>query len=226
MLLPICYIYLSIKIIFMQKQFILFVSVMLLAFSSIAQSDFSLPLIIKNDDGSSEFYDLKKGDKLVYQVKAGGSEYEFIVTLNDPGKNAIDFNYEMTNSNKTSGHVTISDSAKSRATKYVNFFRGGELNLTDACTVWLSGKNFSDMANKKTTITLDNGAPETFYIPKNDEVSTVVKIKGEDKKVGAFIINNAADGNGKKTMWIHDISTNSLIVKMDLGWSILLKEIR
>ncbi|MBL7702321.1 MAG: hypothetical protein JNM14_08720 [Ferruginibacter sp.] len=210
----------------MKKQFILFVSVMLLAFSGIAQSTFTLPLIIKNDDGSSEFYDLKKGDKLVYQVKAGGSEYEFIVTLNEPGKNALDFNYEMTNSNNTSGHITISDEAKGNATRYVNYFRGGELNLTDACTVWLSGKNFSDMPNKKTVMQLDNNAPETFYRPEKDEVSPVVKVKGEDKKLEGFIINNAADGTGKKTIWVHGISSNSLILKMDLGWSIVLKEIR
>lgn len=210
----------------MKKQLILFIFLMAFALGSIAQDSFTLPLIIKNDDGSSEFYDLKKGDKLVYQVKAGGSEYEFIVTLNDPGSNALDFNYEMTNANKTSGHVTISTQAKSDATKYVNFFRGGELNLTDACTVWLSGKNFSDMPGKKTIMTLDNGAPETFYRPEKDEVAPVVKIKGEDRKLEAFIINNAADGSGNKTMWINGISSNSLIVKMNLGWSIVLKEIR
>lgn len=210
----------------MQKQFILFVSAMLLTFVSIAQSSFTLPIIVKNDDGSSQFYDLKAGDQLVYQVNAGGNEYDFIVTLNDPGKNALDFNYEMTNSNNTSGHVTISGEAKSNATRYVNYFRGGDLNLTDACTVWLSGKNFSDMPNKKTTMTLDNGTPETFYRPEKDEVEPVVKVKGEDKKLEGFIINNAADGNGKKTMWIHGISSNSLILKMDLGWSIVLKEVR
>ena len=210
----------------MKKRLILFVSVMAFAFSSMAQSSFILPLIIKSDDGGSEFYDLKKGDKLVYQVNAGGSEYEFIVTLNEPGENALDFNYEMTNSSKTSGHVTISGNAKTDATKYVNYFRGGDLNLTDACTVWLSNKNFGDMSGKKTTMTIDNDAPETFYLPENDEVYPVVKIKGEDKKIGAFIINNAVDGSGNKTMWINDISSNSLIVKMDLGWSIVLKEIR
>lgn len=210
----------------MKKRFTFFISLMAFAFSSMAQSSIFLPMMIKNDDGSTESYDLKKGDKLVYQVNAGGSEYEFIVTLNDPGANALDFNYEMTNSNKTSGHVTISTKAKSEATKYVNFFRGGELKLTDACTVWLSGKNFSDMPDKKTTMTLDNGAAETFYRPEKDEVNPVVKIKGEDKKLDAFIINNAADGTGNKTMWINGISSNSLIVKMDLGWSIVLKEIR
>ncbi|MEO6541714.1 MAG: hypothetical protein ABIN74_12000 [Ferruginibacter sp.] len=210
----------------MKKQFILFISVMLVTLCSVAQSSFTLPLIVKNDDGSSVFYDLKKGDKLVYQVNAGGNEYEFIVTLNDPGENALDFNYEMTNSNKTSGHVTISGNAKNEAIKYVNYFRGGDLNLTDASAVWLSNKNFSDMPDRKTVMQLDNNTPETFYRPQNDDVSPVVKIKGEDKKLEAFIINNAADGNGKKTMWIHGISSNSLIIKMDMGWTIVLKEIR
>lgn len=210
----------------MKKQFILFAFLIAFASVSLAQSSIFLPMMIKNDDGSTESYEIKQGDKLVYQVKAGGNEYEFIVTINDPGTNAIDFNYEMTNSNKTSGHVTISTKARSEATRYVNFFRGGELKLTDACTVWLSGKNFSDMPDKKTTMTLDNGAPEIFYRPEKDEVNPVVKIKGADKKLDAFMINNAADGTGNKTMWINGISSNSLIVKMDLGWSIVLKEIR
>jgi hypothetical protein len=210
----------------MKKQFIVFISLMALAFGSLGQGSIYLPMMIKNDDGSTGSYDIQKGDKLVYQVKAGGNEYDFIVTINDEGEKGIDFNYEMTNANKTSGHVTISNQARSEATKYVNFFRGGELKLTDASTIWLSGKNFSDMPNKKTTMTLDNGVPETFYRPENDEVNPVVKIKGEDKKLDAFIINNGADGTGNKTMWINGISSNSLIVKMDLGWSIVLKEIK
>jgi hypothetical protein len=108
----------------------------------------------------------------------------------------------------------------------VNYFRGGELNLTDAITVWLSYKNFGDMPNKKTTMQIDNNNPETFYRPEKDEANLVVKIKGKDKKLDAFIINNAADGTGNKTMWINGISSNSLIVKMELGFSIQLMEIK
>jgi hypothetical protein len=210
----------------MKKQFILFVALLTFAISCMAQRSIFLPMMIKNDDGSTASYDIQKGDKLLYQVKAGGNEYDFIVTINSDDENGLDFNYEMTNSNKTSGHVVISNKARNEATKYVNFFRGGELKLTDASTIWLSGKNFSDMPNKKTTMTLDNGVPETFYRPEKDEVNPVVKIKGEDKKLDAFIINNGADGTGNKTMWINGISSNSLIVKMDLGWSIVLKEIK
>lgn len=124
------------------------------------------------------------------------------------------------------GHVTISANGKNNSSKYVNFFAGGEMKLEDACTVWLTGKNFSDMPEKKTEMTIDDNTPETFYRPDKDEVFPEVKIKGKEMKIEGFIINNAADGTGNKTWWINGISSNSLILKMDMGWTIELKEIR
>ncbi len=150
-----------------------------------------------------------------------------IVTVNDESQEkGINFNYEMTNDKNTKGHVVISAEAKSKATKYVNYFGGGDLSLTDACTVWLSDKNFGDMPQKKTVIQMDNSKPETFYKPAKNEVNPVVKIKGENKNLDGFIINNAADGKGNKTLWINNNSGNPLILKMELGWSIVLTEIR
>ena len=210
----------------MKKLLILF-AIVAFAFNSYAQDKMYLPLMIKNADGSLDSYDIQKGDKLVYEVNAGGSTYNFIVTVNAAAfETGIDFNYEMTNASKTSGHVIISAEARDKATKYVNYFRGGDLNLTDACSVWLSYKNFGDMPDRKTTMQIDNSAPETFYRPEDDEVEPVVKIKGTDKKIDGFRINNAADGKGSKTLWINGISSNSLILKMELGFSIVLKEIK
>jgi len=211
----------------MKKYCLLFIALIAFVFSSIAQSSVLFSLIVINEDGDKEFVGIKQGDKLVYEVNAGGNRYDFIITVNDmDSETGIDFNYEMTNSSNTKGHVNVSADARAKATKYVNYFKGGDLNLTDACTVWLSDKNFNDMPERKTTIQLDNTAAETFYRPKDDEVSPVVKIKGENKTIDGFRINNAADGNGNKTLWIHNDSSNSLILKMELGWSIVLKEIR
>lgn len=209
------------------KKLLMVFCVVAIAFNSLAQSNLNLPLILKNDDGSTDTYIIQKGDKLVYEVKAGGSTYDFIITVNSEGiQTGIDFNYEMTNATKTSGHVKISAHAKRNASKYVNYFKGGELSLTDACTVWLSGKNFSDMPDRKTVMQIDNNAPETFYRPVNDEVEPVVKIKGKDQKIDGFKINNAPDGTGGKTIWINNDSSNALILKMELGFSIVLKEIK
>jgi hypothetical protein len=98
--------------------------------------------------------------------------------------------------------------------------------MVDACTVWLSDKNFADMKLKKTIMQMDNNSPETFYLPVENEVNPIVKIKGENKKLDGFIINNAADGKGNKTLWINNVSSNSLILKMELGFSIHLVEIK
>lgn len=211
----------------MKKQMISFLAMMAIACGSFAQSAMYLPVLVKNNDGATETYNIQKGDQLIYQVSANGAEYDFVVTVNaESDEDGIDFNYEMTNRNNTKGHVMITADARKSATKYTNYFKGGELILTDASTVWLSEKNFSDMAQKKTIMQLDNGSPETFFRSGEDEVNPEVKIKGAYKKLAGFQISNSADGEGTKTMWVNDISSNSLILKMDLGWTIILKEIR
>jgi hypothetical protein len=191
-----------------------------------AEEELSLSFIIKDDEGPGSFWDFKKGDQLVYHVVNGSTEYDFIVTLNSYDQKGIDFNYEATNANNTKGHVVVSADAKDKTHNYVNYFRGGELNLTNASTVWISYANFGDMPEKKTMMSFDGGPEETMYRPENEELAHTVKIKGEDKKIDVFTINNAADGKGDKTLWIHGLSANPLIVKMDLGWKIELKEIR
>ena len=181
----------------------------------------------KNADGGNFSEPLYRGDKLVYHVNTGTKEYDFIVTINKYDFNkGIDFNYEMTNSSNTKGHVIISGAAKNTSKKYVNYFRGGDLKLTDAATVWLCYDNFMDLPAKKTQMTFDNGEEETFYRQDNDEVNPVIIFKGKEMKLDAFIINNGADGKGNKTLWVLNGSGNPLILKMDLGWTIELKEVR
>ena len=179
-------------------------------------------------DEATYTYDLKKGDKLVYHVNNYGKEYDFIVSINgfdyDKG---IDFNYEMTAPASKTGHVKISPAAFHNSRKYVNQFNGGELALTDASTVWLCYDAFyDDMPRRQTSMTIDGGAPETFYRPEEDAVEHEIMYKGELVKVEAFLINNKQDGTGNKEVWVHNSSSNPLIIRMDMGWTIELKEIR
>lgn len=188
---------------------------------------FTIPIIVKDEDGESTSIDFTKGTQLVYEVNANGNKYDFVVTLNDyTYEKGIDLNYIMTNENKTQGHVKISKFGKNQSRKYVNYFSGGELVLKDACTIWLTDKNFAEMPDKKTEMQLDNAEPETFYRQEKDEVYPEVIIKGKVQKIDGFIVNNGAEGNGNKTIWIQNTSANPLILKMDLGWTITLKEIK
>ena len=56
-----------------------------------------------------------------------------------------------------------------------------------------------------------------------DTVIKPIQIIQKPVKIDGFMINNAEDMKGDKTMWIQNSSSNSLILKMDLGWTIELK---
>jgi len=192
-----------------------------------AAKTLDLSLSVLKDDATFT-YDLKKGDKLVYHVNAYGKEYDFIVAINtfsyDKG---IDFNYEMTAPASKTGHVKISADAFHSSRKYKNQFAGGEMNLTDASTIWLCYDAFyDDMPKRQTTMTMDDGAPEVFYRPEEDAVEHEINFKGETVKVEAFLINNKSDGTGNKEIWVHNSSSNPLIIRMDLGFTIELREVR
>lgn len=169
----------------------------------------------------------KSGDQLVYEVNAGGDVYDFIVTQQSgTDKYRYVFNWEMTAPANRKGHVNITKEAAYDSKKYKNYFSGGDLTLTDACTVWLSGQNFAEMPNKQTTMQLDNGEAETFYRKDEAETEYTVLYKGNEVKLDIFKIDNDKSGTDRHQMWVQGISSYPLIVKMDLGWTIRLKEIR
>lgn len=182
--------------------------------------------VIYTKENSTSIFDIQNGDTLIYEVNASGSTYDYWVIVNEFSyEKGIDFSWLMTDPVNKSGRVKVSPSAKSDATKYVNYFAPGVMQLKDACTVWLSGKNFGDMPSKETMIQLDNDAPEKFSRPENDEVTYDINYRGKEIKLDAFIIQSNGESYNKQ---IHILNTsgNPLIVAMDLGWTIRLKEVR
>lgn len=171
-------------------------------------------------------YVINKGDKLVYKVNANGQQYDFIVTINQHDDNGIDFGYSMTNTSKKWGSVHISSDAASNATNYINYFRGGPINLTNAISVWVSGSNFTDLMSHETNMSFDDGPLETFYKPDEAVVNPTINFKGKEIKLKGYKINNKENQTGDKTVWINNSFNNTLILKMDIGFTIELKEIK
>lgn len=104
---------------------------------------------------------VKPGTKLIYAVKAGDDEYNFIVTVNN--LKGTSFNWQMTGPANMSGSITHTTKALAGANTMYNFFAPGDKKLDDqTLSVWLSQKCFSQFDKKV-------GKPVKMYINGPDK---------------------------------------------------------
>ncbi len=179
--------------------------------------------------GTDDLYLLEfaAGDTLVYEVNTGVNTYEFIAVLKtyELSDKGFSFDWSMSAPVNLSGTVSVLADAFLNSRSYINRFGGGPLVLKDACTVFMTAQNFGEMPQKESKLILD-GEEETFYRPDNDEVPFKLKVGGEEFTLDGFKINNKKDGTGDMTLVIQGISSHPLILAMDLGFKIRLKEVK
>lgn len=168
---------------------------------------------------------LQKGSVLTYEVNLYGDVYDFIVKIKKYDEQGIEFDYEMTNDRNTSGNVKFTKDAFENAHMLYNYFAGGPVSLTDATTVWVSKKVFAELLSGTSTISSNEG--ETY-----DEVRPVGVFHDFEafNKLSNSTINDitylyATSEDESAKYWIHFSKSNPLILGMDLGWTIWLKEI-
>lgn len=164
-----------------------------------------------------------KGGVFTYEVDFYGEKYDFIVTITENTyEKGLTFSYRMTNANNTSGTVNITDNARKTASAQNNYFSGGEMNLTDMTTVWVSNAVSDELEKQgKSKISTDGGANWIELQRKYFNYDYSIKTKtGTISDIG-YMYCESSDGSTK--YWIQT-GGNPLILKMDLGWSITLKE--
>lgn len=169
--------------------------------------------------------------KATWEVNNNGSIYSFAVN-NPKGSVATDFEFDwaMTSGDDMSGHIKITKEAMKAAIAQNNYFGPRLKNaiLTDKTTVWISQDVFTQL--KKTgTAKMDVGnGGETFTVVANDDnedkaaFSDNVIVKGSDK---ALVTMHVKNQDGSRQLWILNNLQNPIIVKMDLGWTIVLKSV-
>lgn len=164
-------------------------------------------------------FEIEKATVLVYSVNNNGDVYDFIVTVNKYDK-SIEFSYDMPQK-KSAAKISIEQNAVEDAVKYNNYFNGSDKTFTNQSTVWLSRKNFQELSMKEGSTSMDMGNGNETY---NQKSTSTMKIKymGEEKII-TYYKAIAASGN---EVWVLNNSKNPLIVKMNLGWTIELKEVR
>lgn len=160
----------------------------------------------------------KTNDKLIYDVNAGGSEYNFTVKIKslNPGFNFV---WQMTNESGDYGAVKINATAMATSKKMYNYFRGGDETLKDATSVILSKAAYLEIITKKKVTLWDGDKKITFEHP--DETDFTFTIDGEEKTVKGIYIA-AENGND---MVVLKNPAYPLILRMNLGWTIKLNTI-
>lgn len=186
----------------------------------------SVPLA--TEDAVSELV-LRDNYQLNYNLAYGEERYQFIVDVKQLHPD-LTFKYTMTNKKYTSGFITITEQALDSADIEKNTFGGGSDTLKDnQITVWFSKAMFNSLIENDTAVfdgdrsvwgsnksTFFN-AGKTYYdyelngVPRRLEVIVVYEEVGENKR--------------PKSFWVLNNPNNPLIIKMDVGWEIWLKEV-
>lgn len=176
---------------------------------------------------------LSAGSTLTYKVNFKESQYDFIVKIKDIGE-AVLFDYQMTNAQKTSGSIAIPGSAMENAVKQMNYFSGGYKLLTDETTVFFSRQSFIDVASGN-TVTLSVGEDEFIsvrryregtkgdnadraYAEGENPPGTTYTLNGEESTAGHMLFYN--DETGEHAYTVAMDKKFPLITYMNLGWTI------
>lgn len=177
-------------------------------------------------------YKMQVGDQLVYQVEAGNNEYDFTVTPTKLSSSGITFDYIMSAPANKTGTVSMnSDALKNSMTMY-NKFGGGNVNLSDQVSVFVS-KAMMDAATKGSSDLLLNGPKgesENFVTlngmdsPTNGStyIRWIKNINGTDFFLDGPILENA---DGSKAIRYTDGGGFPFITFMELDFKVYLKEI-
>lgn len=166
---------------------------------------------------------LKNGDVLVYEVSRNGESWHFEVTIKEI-REAIVFDWIMPEKN-ISGQVTLEKSAREKAVIYQNYFADStESDFVDTSTVWLSKKNFNEIKRGSTIMTIDQNGAERFDKKETSSLGVIYKGKGTNLRM-IRLTNGQADDHLRE-IWVLDQASQPLILQMNMGFKLVLKEIK
>lgn len=168
---------------------------------------------------------MREGQRLVYGVETANASYDFIIRIQSL-KDGITFSYEMTNAEGTTGTVHMNTEAMTSAVNQHNYFGGGELNLQDQTAVWVSKQVFNNLIRTGSSDISPNGGESSIVLKEasaKHDFQVYNAISGKQMNDISYVYAATEDGSAK--YWIHLNENNPLILKMDLGWKIWLKEL-
>lgn len=161
--------------------------------------------------------------QLNYNLAYGDERYQFIVQMEQMAPYRT-FSFDMTNKRGTDGMVTMTPGALDTARVQVNTFGNRKDTFSDnQITVWVSRRVMKELMENDSS-EFNPGAfmsgSSMFY--KRGIKTYKYELNGVPQKIEICV---ASDKDNKYSFWLLNDPENPLIIRMDVGWVIWLKEI-
>ena len=162
----------------------------------------------------------------IYEVIFQGNTYDFRVTNPKVDMNkGVSFKYKMTGDVGISGVINISKEAIDTAHVQMNRFGGGNKDITEETSVWVSNAVFNELkTNGEAFMQASIFSAQVFQVVAEDDPFYVVKVDDQDKYIRCIHLVSR-DRDDSQELWINDDPKNPIILKMKLDFSIELKQI-
>lgn len=201
------------------KQLLLFGLTAVFCYSSYSQYD-AKPSRSRFYNSKFSTFDISPRDTLVYTISRGDSSFEYIAGIEKYG-DEINFAYKIPQW-QASGNITVEALAVKEAVKY-DTIDSNESNLKDKSVLWLSKKNYTELQTEKVT-SMDMGNGPKSYERKSTSTFKI-KYKGKEKIITVYNIESSNQAAAKKLAVLNSAS-NPLIINVENGWTMTLKEVR
>lgn len=166
---------------------------------------------------------MKPGTVLTYDVTSGGKTYQMTVTIKKWGDD-LSFDWRTNESSLKNGSINVTAAAYNKADALFSVFNAGNATLDKETALCISKKTYSDvltnaqasvkMAGQTDTVTVMNNTITELNFMLNDNF---VSIPMWDLEGGSEI---------KYTLSVLESQKFPLIVKLNMGWSMLLTSIK
>lgn len=194
----------------------------LLLFTALLLANFGTTFSQSPAPAESSEVVIKVGTVLVYEVNNEGKKYQFIVTVKKL-EQGITFDWQMTAPINIKGTLEMPEEAVENADGLFNYFTAGNTKLTTQTSVWISRLMWTEMhsEDEMVAISLDGGEPIGFFRESGENYST--QNMGSAVQLKTSVLKSLSDA---ETITVWENEKFPIILKMYLGWTIELKEIK
>jgi hypothetical protein len=180
----------------------------------------------RNSTSDFDQLNIRPHYQINYNLASGGERYQFIVDLIEMEPYRT-FKFTMTNSNETSALIAITPQALDSGNVEKNYFPSFSDTLdNNTLTVWFSKTMFNNIVEHDTAYFNGNYSGFGNRISKFYNAGSqnyIYELNGVPQNVEVIYVKEVSDR--PKEFWVLNNLNNPLIVKMNIGWEIWLKEV-